>query len=130
MTDLEILAKNVKRFRLYRGMTQIELASKVGLSSEYFSKIEVAKTGNIGFKYLTAICRELDIQISELFMETAEVNIKFVVSNENLQSMENLIEKITERIDIRFKVDTKKPIFYHTEDCGCAYCKLKKRREK
>jgi len=105
MTDLEILAKNLKRFRQLKGMTQTELASKIGMSAQYFSKIETAHTPNIGLKYLTAIRKELDIEVFQLFMEDSEVPIKFIVSNENLESMQKLVEKISKRVDIRFKQD-------------------------
>jgi len=105
MTDLQILASNIKRYRLFKGMTQTELASKIGMSPQYFSKIETARTGNLGLKYMIAICRELDIEVFQLFMEDSEVHVKFVVSNQNLESMERLIGEISKRVDIRFKQD-------------------------
>jgi len=127
MTDLKILAKNLKRFRLLRGMKQTELASKIGMTPQYFSKIEVAKTPNIGVKYLIAICRELNIELFQLFMENGDtVHIQFIVGKENLNSLERVLDKISKRVDIRFKKDpTEKPVFYHPQDCGCEKCKQK-----
>jgi len=104
MTDVQVLGTNIRRFRLLKGMTQKELASKIELSADYFSKIERAKTTNIGVKYLIRICEQLDIQLYQLFLEDPEeLNIKFVVGKENLKSLERVLDKINERVDIRFK---------------------------
>jgi len=108
LTDLEILAGNIRKFRLLKGMTQKELASKIGISSEYFSKIEVAKTDNIGVKYLTSIRQALDIELFQLFIEDPdELYIKFIVGKENLDSLERVLDKIKKSVEIRFKVDKK-----------------------
>jgi len=126
MTDLQILAKNIKRFRLLKGMTQTELASKIGMSPQYFSKIEVAKTDNIGIKYLIAICRELNIELCELFMEASELPIKFIVGSQNLEQLERVLDKINERVHIFFERGPAEPIFYHKEDCQCIKCRDKR----
>jgi len=131
MTDLEILAKNLKRYRQLKGLKQTELAERIGMSPDHLSKIEATTTGNVGLRFLTKIRRELDVELCELFMEDgSEVSIKFIVGEQNLESLERVLDKISERVDIRFKVGPEKPIFYHPQDCGCAYCKLKRRREK
>lgn len=131
MTDLQILGKNLKRFRQLKGLKQTELAKRIGMSPDHLSKIEATTTGNVGLRFLTKIRQELDIQICQLFMEDPDiVNIKFILEGKNYENFEKLVSLIIERLDVRFKVDTKRPIFYHPQDCGCAYCKLKRRGEK
>ncbi|MBA7611828.1 hypothetical protein ES703_19059 [subsurface metagenome] len=93
MEEREILAKNVKRYREFKGLKQKELAVKVGLTSDTISKIETAKQENIGSKYLTAICRELDISMEELFMEDPHrLRIDIVVSDKNIEVVKAIIE--------------------------------------
>lgn len=126
MTGFEIVANNVKRYRILKGLKQTDLAWAIKISGDYFSKIERAKTKNIGLKYLIRICEELDIELFQLFLEDPdELNIKLIVGKENLKSLERVLDMINKQVEIRFKVDTEKPIFYHPQDCGCEKCKEK-----
>jgi len=127
MTELEILAKNVKRYRNVRGLKQSELAEKIGISSDYMCKIENAKTDNIGSKYLFRICRELKIELVQLFMEDPEeLFLKFVMSSQNLSSFERLLNLIIDRFDFSLKQDPDEPIFYHRKNCACVKCREKR----
>lgn len=92
MTDLEILANNIKKYRLLKSMKQIELAEKIGMSLGHLSKVESTKTDNIGLRFLTKIRQALDIELFELFMENPEEKvIKFVISDKNFESLKKLI---------------------------------------
>jgi len=92
MSERAILEKNVKRYRQLKGLTQEELAKKVGLTKDTISKIERGKQKNLGMKYLILIQEELDITMSELFMENPEEKvIKFVISDKNFKSLEKLL---------------------------------------
>ena len=98
MKDNEIVAVNLKRHRQFRGLTQKELAEKVGLTSDTISKIETGKQENIGMKYLTLICRELDIELQELFMDGINhIPLKLVISDEGLKTAERILTMIVKR---------------------------------
>lgn len=98
MKETEILARNVKRYRQDKGLTQSDLATKVGLTKDYISRIEKAKQPNVGLKYLILIHRELGIEMEELFMEEAKF-IKLVLSNQNVQSLEKILAEVTRRLE-------------------------------
>lgn len=130
MTDLEILAKNVKRYRQLKNLTQEDLAKKVAVAKDTISLIELGNRKNPGLKKLISISQALDIKLFELFLENPDiVNIKFIVSKQNLGSMERLLDEVSKRLDVRLKRDPAEPIFYHRENCECKKCR-KKRGEK
>ncbi len=98
MNEREIIAKNLRQYRLIKGMQQKELAEKVGLSKDTISKIETGKQHNIGSKYLILISRELDVELFQLFMADPEaLTIKLVVSDQNLRSAKRLLDEIVKR---------------------------------
>jgi len=91
MKEKETLAFNLKRLSQVKGLTQKEMAKKVGLTKDTISKIELGKQENVGLKYLISICRELDVSIEELFMENANyIPLKIVVSDENVRILKNM----------------------------------------
>jgi len=93
MTDLEILSGNIRRHRLFKGLSQKELAAKVGVTQDTISKIELGKQENPGLKYLKRICQELDIAIEELFMENPKkLKIEIIASEQNIKVVEAFVE--------------------------------------
>ena len=93
MNEREILAENLRRYRLVKGLKQKALAAKVGLSTDTISKIETGKQENIGMKYLYLICKELNISIEELFMEDPKrIRLELVVSDKNVDTVKAAIE--------------------------------------
>lgn len=73
MYDLKIFGRNLKRYRCFRGLTQEDLAKKVGISKDTISKIEVGKQKNFGLKHLILICELLDVTIEQLFVKDPKV---------------------------------------------------------
>ena len=131
MNDLQVLAKNIKRYRQLKGLMQTELAKRIGMSPDHLSKIEATKTGNVGLKFLTRIRQELDVELFQLFMENdSELPIKFIVGEKNLHALERVLEEINKKVEIRFKRGLNAPIFYHPEDCKCKKCRSKKEGDK
>ena len=64
----EAIAKNIKKWRKIRGITQAELAERVGLSHEFIRRIESKKgVKTFSVETLYKISIALDINISELF---------------------------------------------------------------
>ena len=97
MKEQETLAKNVKRYRQVKGLKQKELAVKVGLSADTICKIETGKQHNVGLKFLTAICRALDISIEELFLENPQrLRIEIVASEKGIESLKKTCKKFFE----------------------------------
>ncbi len=93
MEEKEIIATNLKKYRLFKGLSQRTLAKKIGVTSDTLSKLETGRQGNPGLKYLRAICRELDISIAELFMENPQkLRFDIVVSDKNVKVIEAIIE--------------------------------------
>jgi transcriptional regulator with XRE-family HTH domain len=61
----EILARNLRRLRRAKGLTQEELADKVGLSQTYLSEVEGEKR-NISLDNIEALATAFGISISDL----------------------------------------------------------------
>lgn len=93
MKEKQALAFNLKRLRQFKGLTQEDLAKKIGLTKDTICKLETGKQENIGMKFLTAICRELDISIEELFMEDPKkIRLDLIVSDKNVDTVKAAVE--------------------------------------
>ena len=100
MKEKKALGFNLKRFRQFKGLSQEDLAKKVGLTKDTISKVELEKQENIGLKYLSLICRELDISIEELFMEDANyISLKLVVSDNNVEALKNIATEFIKALE-------------------------------
>jgi transcriptional regulator with XRE-family HTH domain len=76
----ELLSKNIKRFRGRLGLSQLELASELDISTTFLSDIETGKKW-VSAKTLAQIAKILKIEVYELFRDTnAENNIASVVT--------------------------------------------------
>jgi len=94
--EVLVLAQNLKRHRQSKGLTQKELGLKVGLTKDTISKLELGKQENVGLKYLTLICQELDISMEELFIKDFKyIPFKLVVSDENVETLKALLKQIS-----------------------------------
>ena len=60
------LGLNLKKYRLEKGLTQENLAEKVGIHPTYVGKLESGKN-NPSIKMLYKITRTLEIKLPELF---------------------------------------------------------------
>lgn len=67
MPEVETLGARIKRFRLQRGMTQRDLAQRVGVGVPYISKIESGRE-RPGDEVLLAIAESLGDDPDELFL--------------------------------------------------------------
>jgi len=94
MDEREVLAKNLKRYRSSKGLSQKQLGIKVGMRHETISNIELAKQRNIGLKYLILICRELEIGVEELFLKNPDsVSFKLIISDKNIQVIKEIFNQ-------------------------------------
>jgi len=102
MNDIKILGKNLKRHRQFKGFTQEQLATKVGLTKNIISKIETAKQEDIDIKYIVSISRELDISIEELFLEDPKnYIIKFEINKKNIVALKRIIRSCEKLFKVR-----------------------------
>ena len=100
MDEREVLAKNLKRYRSSKGLSQKELGIKVGMRAETISNIELVKQRNIGLKYLILICRELEIGIGELFLKNPDsVSFKLIISDKNVQVIKEIFNQFKNIMD-------------------------------
>lgn len=91
-----VLAKNLKRHRQSKGLTQKGLGQKVGLTKDTISKLELGKQENIGLKYLILICAELEISMEELFIKDFKyIPLKLVISDENSSTIRALLKQVS-----------------------------------
>lgn len=72
-TDKKLYAaigKNIKKFRLNAGLTQVQLCDKTGISLSYLTKLESAKCDkSISLSFLNLLANTLNIDIIEFFKE-------------------------------------------------------------
>jgi transcriptional regulator with XRE-family HTH domain len=80
----EILSTNIKRYRGLRGWSQVVLAEKLGLSTNFLADIETGKSW-VSSLTLVKLANVLEIEVYELFRpdetantETKELMIRFV----------------------------------------------------
>lgn len=65
MTAKERFAGNLRRIRLERGLSQRELAERIGRSTEAISHLERAISGP-SLETIELLCRALKVQVGEL----------------------------------------------------------------
>ncbi len=63
---LNILGKRIAELRSKKGLTQEQLAERVGYSTNHISKLELART-NPSFELLIKISSALNIELKDLF---------------------------------------------------------------
>lgn len=65
-----IISKNIKKYRLKKGMTQNDLALKSGYSYAYIRRVEGPKcVKNFSIQTIYRLAKSLDIDIKQLFEE-------------------------------------------------------------
>lgn len=61
------IGKNLKKARKNLGLTQVEVAEKVGITSTYYSMIERGEVENPGSKKMLKIAKVLHLTPSDVF---------------------------------------------------------------
>lgn len=59
-------AKNLKKLRLDKGLTQEQLAEKLGISVRYIQQLEGKNTPNVKIDTLEVLAKELKVKPCEL----------------------------------------------------------------
>ena len=69
------LALVLKTYRRSRHLTQKEVAAVLGISREYYSRLESGK-GRPSINLLETICRSTDIAVEAVFGDDGEMNLR------------------------------------------------------
>lgn len=64
-SNLDKLGKRVKEIRLSKGLTQLEIADKLGSSESTISRLEKGQY-NPSYLWLIKLCTAMDIEMKEL----------------------------------------------------------------
>ena len=65
-----VIGKNVKRYRISAGLTQVQLCEKTGISLSYLTKLESEKCNKkISLSYLNLLSNSLNVDITEFFKD-------------------------------------------------------------
>ena len=67
-STIELICKNIKKYRLEKGLTQEKLSELCNISVDYLSEIERGKK-TPSLKRLIIIAEKLEIKIEKLFIE-------------------------------------------------------------
>ncbi|MHB8053662.1 MAG: helix-turn-helix domain-containing protein [Candidatus Aminicenantales bacterium] len=94
MESKKILGENIKRHRLFRGLSQEQLAEKADLSTQVISKIERG-VENVAIDNLIAIAKALDFTLEELVCQDSDKYIlKIVLSKDNAATIKNALTEL------------------------------------
>lgn len=65
-----VIGKNIKKYRISAGLTQVQLCEKTGISLSYLTKLESAKCEkSISLSFLNLLANTLNIDITAFFKE-------------------------------------------------------------
>ena len=66
-----VIGKNIKRYRISAGLTQVQLCDKAGISLSYLTKLESEKCDkSISLSFLNLLANTLNVDITEFFKES------------------------------------------------------------
>lgn len=63
------MGNNIKKFRKQKGLSLQELSQMCSLSVSYLSHLEIGTRENPSYSAMTRICKALDKNISDIFMD-------------------------------------------------------------
>ena len=96
----EIIARNLKHFREQKGLTQRELAAKLGIRHNTISAWENG-ANSVDISVLMQICDLLDVDICEMFPNSKNDTSLFELS-EREQYIITLFRKLSEEERLKF----------------------------
>lgn len=97
--NLATLAKNVKRLRIERRLTQEVLANKAGLSLPTIKKLEGAKS-EPRMNTLRSIAGALNIRLKDLLQPVRRLDsVRFRMNKQQMRKRENILALVAQRLD-------------------------------
>ncbi|MBA7695640.1 hypothetical protein ES703_104272 [subsurface metagenome] len=101
MKEAEMLGMNIRKYRQLKGLTQTELATTIGLSKDYLSKVERGMIENIGFSRLVTISDALDVKLFQLIMRDSESKfIVLAIDEANFEALKTLLEELIRKLGV------------------------------
>lgn len=66
-----VIGKNIKRYRIAAGLTQVQLCERAGISLSYLTKLESEKCEkSVSLSFLNLLANTLNVDITEFFKES------------------------------------------------------------
>lgn len=96
--NLQILAKNVRRLRTAKRLSQSALADTAGLSLPAIKSLELAKV-EPRMRTMQAIAKALDVKLNELFRPVRELRTVRFRSAKRMQNRENVLAEVARWLD-------------------------------
>ncbi|MCL2335902.1 MAG: helix-turn-helix domain-containing protein [Firmicutes bacterium] len=103
----QLLSRNIKRFRNRLGLSQLNLALELGISTTFLSDIETGKKW-VSAQTLAQIAKALKIEVYELFKP--EQTVKDDVSAAVIKYLDNIDETFIKSIEDTIRPAVKKSI--------------------
>ncbi len=103
--DKKILAGILKRIRLIKGFTQIEIAEKLGIKQSSYQRIEAGET-SIDTERLKKICEIFGIEANQLFDFYKE------------EHESNFFNRFSENMDANFRIQITNAILFYGENAA------------
>jgi transcriptional regulator with XRE-family HTH domain len=99
MTDCrKLLAQNIKKYRKTLGISQMELADKVGCSTTFIGNIEINRRFPSAIN-INRIAKALDVKVADLFAEAEPESVKVMASKRELKTkFEKLMDKAIDEL--------------------------------
>ena len=96
--NLKILARNIRRLRIAKCLSQSALAGAAGLSLPAVKNLELAKSAP-RMRTVQAISRALEVKLQELFLPVRELQTVRFRSARQMQNRENILAKVARWLD-------------------------------
>jgi len=96
--NLQSLAKNIRRLRTAKRLSQRTLAERAALSPPSVKNLELAKT-QPRMRTVQAIARALDVPIQELFLPVRELRTVRFRSGKRMLNRENILAQVSRWLD-------------------------------
>lgn len=96
--NLQILAKNVRRLRNTKNLSQNALANAAGLSLPAIKSLELAKS-EPRMRTMQAIAKALNVKLQELFLPVRELRTVRFRSAKRMQNRENVLAEVARCLD-------------------------------
>jgi Zn-dependent peptidase ImmA (M78 family)/DNA-binding XRE family transcriptional regulator len=96
--NLQMLARNVRRLRTAKRLSQSALADTAGLSLPAIKNLELAKS-EPRMRTMQAIAKALDVKLQELFLPVRELRTVRFRSAKRMQNRENVLAEVARWLD-------------------------------
>ena len=96
------IGRRVKRLRLQRGLSQEQLAERVGNSDKHISQVERGVT-NVTIDVLSAVAKELSVDVAELFFNPRAPVSSYVITRQDLDRIAEIVTRVKRRRGRRSK---------------------------